>query len=75
MYVLTKNVNHLFRENFTEYCSIMITKNFSGALQLTDLDDFIGPSQVFLFFLFFFGYFLFILAMYNTNATKTCGKC
>ena len=24
----------------------MITKNFSGALQLTDLDDFIGPSQV-----------------------------
>ncbi|CAF1236641.1 unnamed protein product [Adineta steineri] len=23
----------------------MITKNFSGALQLTDLDDFIGPSQ------------------------------
>ncbi len=26
---------------------IMITKNFSGALQLTDLDDFIGPSQVF----------------------------
>ncbi|CAF3136020.1 unnamed protein product [Rotaria socialis] len=23
----------------------MLTKNFSGALQLTDLDDFIGPSQ------------------------------
>lgn len=24
----------------------MLTKNFSGALQLSDLDDFIGPSQV-----------------------------
>lgn len=28
----------------------MLTKNFSGALQLTDLDDFIGPSQVEFFF-------------------------
>ncbi|CAF0930100.1 unnamed protein product [Didymodactylos carnosus] len=24
----------------------MVTKSFSGALQLTDLDDFIGPSQI-----------------------------
>lgn len=31
----------------------MTTKNFSGALQLTDLDDFIGPSQVFSFSVFY----------------------
>jgi hypothetical protein len=52
----------------------MITKNFSGALQLTDLDDFIGPSQVFLFsFVFYYiKSFLIIIAMHITNANQTC---
>jgi hypothetical protein len=50
----------------------MITKNFSGALQLTDLDDFIGPSQVCLFYsiLLLLNIFYSFLAMYNTDAIK-----